>query len=158
MKLTLSQFYWETVLQEVLNKSDPERHFLFTNRELLLPIEGSPHLTATHNPPVLGCTFFVDCAADGLGRVYLTGREVECLTHFVWGQTLKVTAKLLSLSPRTVEFYNKRIKQKLRCSSKSELITKIQAQGFTKASAHRHQKIFPQEIDKDRQLLEIIRG
>lgn len=55
-------------------------------------------------------------------RINLTKREFECLFWCVNGKTAKETARILSLSPRTVEDYIKNIKQKLGCESKIELI------------------------------------
>ena len=55
----------------------------------------------------------------------LTEREAHCLLHFAQGKTIRSTAECLNLSPRTVEFYLKNMKNKLNCHSKAEFVQKI---------------------------------
>lgn len=55
----------------------------------------------------------------------LAPREIECIVHILRGKTSKQIAKMLSLSHRTIEFYIGRLKTKLHCHTKSELIEKI---------------------------------
>ncbi|WP_419419256.1 helix-turn-helix transcriptional regulator [Legionella sp. D16C41] len=52
----------------------------------------------------------------------LTPRELECLFFTLRALTAKQIAMQLSLSKRSVEFYLENIKNKMGCSSKSELI------------------------------------
>ena len=52
----------------------------------------------------------------------LTKRELDCLNNLVLGYSTKEIAKVLGLSPRTVEDYLQNAKDKLRCSKKSEVI------------------------------------
>ena len=54
--------------------------------------------------------------------IYLTGREEECAIHLMQGNTLKEIARHLELSPRTVEFYMKNIKNKLNCRTKFQMM------------------------------------
>lgn len=56
-------------------------------------------------------------------NLYLTKREAECVTYMIDGATAKQTAKILGISFRTVESYIQQIKEKLKCSSKEELIS-----------------------------------
>lgn len=58
-------------------------------------------------------------------NVYLTNREVECLCLFMRGMTIKLIAKALNISPRTVESHWNNIKVKMQISSKAELIEKL---------------------------------
>lgn len=55
----------------------------------------------------------------------LAPREVECIIYILRGKTSKQIARILELSHRTVEFYIGRLKNKLDCHTKSELIEKI---------------------------------
>jgi DNA-binding CsgD family transcriptional regulator len=55
----------------------------------------------------------------------LTKREVECLLLVSKGKTTKEVAKIMKISPRTVEFFINKCKSKLECSSKSKLIDKF---------------------------------
>lgn len=54
--------------------------------------------------------------------IYLTAREEECAICIMQGNTLKEVAKTLDLSPRTVEFYLKNIKNKLNCRTKFQMM------------------------------------
>lgn len=54
----------------------------------------------------------------------LSKREVECIYYLVRGMTARQIGKVLDLSHRTIEFYLERIKTKLGCKTKSELIAR----------------------------------
>lgn len=56
-------------------------------------------------------------------HLYLTRQEAFCMLYIIQGYTMKATAKKLSLSPRTVEFYFKRIREKFSCKTRAELLT-----------------------------------
>jgi DNA-binding NarL/FixJ family response regulator len=60
--------------------------------------------------------------ADTGGRTSLSIREIEVATLLAEGQTNRETAKLLGLSPRTVEAHRNRIMRKMNLSSYSALI------------------------------------
>lgn len=62
---------------------------------------------------------------------HLSSRESECLFYLLRGKTAKQIARLLNLSPKTVEHYIENIKLKFQCQTKSELISKAIEQGFT---------------------------
>jgi DNA-binding CsgD family transcriptional regulator len=66
----------------------------------------------------------------GRQNLNLTGREKECLYYLIRGMSTKQIGKALKLSHRTVEFYLERIKNKLDCHSRSELIAKLIDNGF----------------------------
>lgn len=51
----------------------------------------------------------------------LTKQQLNCLSYFVYGKTAKEIAKILHLSPRTIESHLNDVKNKLQCASKSEL-------------------------------------
>jgi DNA-binding CsgD family transcriptional regulator len=55
----------------------------------------------------------------------LTKREAECLDLLIDFQTVPELAKELNISKRTVETHLERIKAKLKCQSKQELLIKI---------------------------------
>lgn len=57
--------------------------------------------------------------ADGQ---YLTQREAECMTLLLQGFTMRKIGEQLELSPRTIEYYLKRIKERVGCRTKKELI------------------------------------
>ncbi|OGT54055.1 MAG: hypothetical protein A3F17_09355 [Gammaproteobacteria bacterium RIFCSPHIGHO2_12_FULL_41_15] len=57
--------------------------------------------------------------------VYFTHREAQCMVLLIQGYTNNVVARFLHLSPRTIEFYIKNMRQKTGCASKSHLIKSI---------------------------------
>ncbi len=54
----------------------------------------------------------------------LTQRQFDCIYYLVKGKTMKETAKILGLSPKTIEHYLDAVKAKLNCYTRSELIEK----------------------------------
>ena len=62
----------------------------------------------------------------------LSKRQKECLYYLTRGMTIKQIAKVLLLSPRTVEFYFDNLRTKLNCHSRSELVSKAIEFGFIK--------------------------
>lgn len=62
--------------------------------------------------------------------VNLTAREKECLFYTLRGKTSKETAYLINVSPKTVEFHLEHLKNKFKCYSKSELISKAIELGY----------------------------
>ena len=64
---------------------------------------------------------------------YLTQREAECVTLLLQGFTMKKIGELLELSPRTIEYYLKRVKERLDCRNKKELIRYVSTCQFTES-------------------------
>ena len=64
------------------------------------------------------------------GSAYFTRREAECMVLLLKGKTISGVAKILKLSPRTVEYYIKNMKSKLGCRTKYELIDLVYASDF----------------------------
>lgn len=62
---------------------------------------------------------------DSISSYKLTKRESECLFYLTKGFTIKEIAKKISLSHRTVEHYLARVKEKLCCHTRSQLIAKV---------------------------------
>jgi LuxR family quorum-sensing system transcriptional regulator SolR len=54
--------------------------------------------------------------------IYLSQREKECLSHLSTGKTMKEIARIINISPRTVESYINTIKKKTGFNTKSNLI------------------------------------
>lgn len=67
------------------------------------------------------------------GDLYFTRRESECMVWLLRGKTINSVATILKLSPRTVEYYIKNMKNKLGCRTKFELIDLVYASEFTKS-------------------------
>lgn len=62
--------------------------------------------------------------------VALSKRQSQCLYHLLRGKSAASIAKILGLSPKTVEYYIDEIKNKMHCSTKAELIEKSIDKGF----------------------------
>jgi DNA-binding CsgD family transcriptional regulator len=58
-------------------------------------------------------------------NIYLTPREVQCISCLFEGKTAKEIAKILNISPRTVEYYIAQLKLKLQCRTVTELVAKL---------------------------------
>jgi two-component system response regulator FixJ len=65
----------------------------------------------------------------------LTGREHEVLEHLVLGQSNKIVAHELGISPRTVEIHRARIQEKMNAGGLSELVRIVRAAGIDLAVA-----------------------
>lgn len=60
----------------------------------------------------------------------LTDKQENCLFLLIRGKSIKQIARVLQVSPRTIESHLEAIKIKLKCSSKSDLIEKAINLGF----------------------------
>ncbi len=63
-------------------------------------------------------------------KIILTQRESEVIFHLLRGRTLKMIAKCLHISSRTVESHVNKVKGKFNCTSKSQLIERCLASGL----------------------------
>ncbi len=61
----------------------------------------------------------------GKKQIIISNREYECLNELMLGKPIKLIAKNLKLSPRTVETYINHIKEKVGLHSQKELIAHI---------------------------------
>lgn len=67
---------------------------------------------------------------DGYETYNISKRESECLFYILRGKTAKEIAKILNLSPRTVEEYTENLKFKFCCQTKTELVGKAISEGL----------------------------
>lgn len=116
--------YWNSVLDEVLNKDEMERTFSFTNQGRL--DEEIEFCTSNQFPNLKEARdlrkYYLDEHYPGL---YLTKREAESMFWIVQDYTITQAAIHMGLSARTVEYYIKNLKLKFHCKTKKELIKKI---------------------------------
>jgi DNA-binding CsgD family transcriptional regulator len=70
--------------------------------------------------------------SEPLTSIYFTQREAECVIQLLQGKTMNQAGTALKLSPRTVEYYLGKIKRKLNCRKKREIIRLISATDFVK--------------------------
>lgn len=109
--------YWQAVCNEFYNRYARDYPFVYTTMRYYPECEdttSSQKYDRKHYP-------FNDDAT-----LYLTQREADCIYHMLKGLTIKETAEELLLSPRTVEFYLKRIKIKFGQKSKKSLLHHIE--------------------------------
>jgi DNA-binding CsgD family transcriptional regulator len=66
-----------------------------------------------------------------LGNEYLTKKEVSVLRFILLGKTSKQIAKIVNVSPRTIEEHTEKIKRKLQCSYKYEIHSMAVEYGIT---------------------------
>ena len=110
--------YWQSVINEIFNQYADDYPFHFTSvYEKHRPESSTDQLEPKEKP--VKYTLKEECGW------YLTGRELQCIMGFLDGETIKTVAKSLELSPRTVEFYLKRIKDRFGCRTKVELLNVI---------------------------------
>jgi len=62
---------------------------------------------------------------DNFKGIHFSKQEARCMVCLLHGKSNKGVARALSLSPRTVEFYVKNMKKKLKCRTKFELIENV---------------------------------
>lgn len=68
--------------------------------------------------------------SEEYGPLNLTKKQESVLFFLIRGKSAKEIAKILSISPRTVECYLDAIKDKMNCHYKSEVIEKALAENF----------------------------
>jgi LuxR family transcriptional regulator, quorum-sensing system regulator SolR len=64
-------------------------------------------------------------------KLWLNSREIDVLKKLLIGETSKVIARELLISPRTVEVHIRNIKSKFGCHTKSDLINKVTNTSFS---------------------------
>lgn len=83
---------------------------------------------ATSRQPLKQQSYILD---NDYHDLKLSPKQAECLFYLIRGKTAKEIAIMMGhISPRTVEAHIERIKQKLDCHSKKEVIEKAIHQGF----------------------------
>ena len=101
--------FWETLAKEVQ-----------TNKLLRETRQVTPNTRHTHYKRLPG--LWVKFYSTQLGPLYFTGREVQCTKQLLKGRSIQEIAKRMRLSPRTIEYYLKNVREKTCCNSKLELL------------------------------------
>ena len=109
--------YWQAVRNEFYNRYAKDYSFSYTT---LRHYPDEPQIAKSESVKRQTYLFSDD------GKLYLTQREADCIYFLVQGKTIKDTAEELLLSPRTVEFYLKRIKDKFNQPNKKTLLATLQ--------------------------------
>ena len=112
-----------------LNKLKAMEQFInefdIKNKELIKVMDDNPILLPE---PYRDINYQKICLTQGKfavlgkeGMTYITAQELACLRLFVKGMSYKYIALILGISHRTVETYLQRVKQRTKCSSRTEL-------------------------------------
>ena len=116
--------YWEMILDEVVNKK-AVRYFTHTSENKIKP--NYRDLTTKFNRKRKWKMYRL---GEKFEDIYFTKREAECMVQLLRGKSVRAAAETLKLSPRTVEFYLKNMKKKLKCRTKYELIDLVLGSEF----------------------------
>lgn len=118
--------YWHTILHELQNYEQKDFHCFYTNlQETDIYIEKiDAELTFCKPPSRPKVTYQLP---PPFAHLHLTEREAECIFCLQQYHTIKSTGILLNLSARTVEFYLKNIKTKMKLRTKSEVLTQLKS-------------------------------
>ncbi|MCP8352301.1 helix-turn-helix transcriptional regulator [Candidatus Synchoanobacter obligatus] len=107
--------YWQAIRNEFYNRYAKDYEFAYTN----LRFYPADTPETSEKKQRRSYSFSIE------GNHYLTQREADCIYHMILGLTIKETAYELLLSPRTVEFYLKRIKERFQQPNKKQLLHHI---------------------------------
>lgn len=96
-------------------------------RQLLPLLEQQFKLNPPSEPQSDNHDYYV---SNGDQQVRLTRREAQCLYYFFQGKSSKQIGRILDISHRTVELYFDRIREKLDCKTRLEIISKIEDRSY----------------------------
>lgn len=105
--------YWHRLLEEYFNRyaEGVSFHYLPRSEDIIDVPNKLPEGTTQHNIRI-----------ELTNGHYLTAREAQCGYWLLQGMTMKSIAAQMELSPRTVEYYLKRMKERLGCHNKKSLM------------------------------------
>jgi len=116
--------YWQDVIEQSKHGLKENIYVLNDNKQKSQEL-GMVKKNKTHALPKK--SYYV---GEAYPELYFTRREAECLFYLMRGLTIVSTAKMLDLSPRTVEFYVKNMKVKVGVRTKNQLVDKLHAVNF----------------------------
>lgn len=118
--------YWERVLREVRNKNSKGFKCYFIHPEKKsVSVEKISSKLAVIKREYRRYSVGVYHLGEKQNHIYFTRREAECMVELLKGKTNAEIARVLNLSPRTVEFYLKNMKCKLKCRTRTSLVEKV---------------------------------
>lgn len=72
-------------------------------------------------------------------------RQIQCLRYLLRGKSAVYIARMLALSPKTIEYYIDEIKFKMGCATKAEIIEKAIEKGYLMLSDEMMGENFPKK-------------
>lgn len=115
--------YWDQVLAEVLRKDQPQQNYLVTSVNEYTTATSKAKTTAQKKPARIKRQKFY--LGPSLPDVYFTLREMQTIEQIIAGNNVTQTALILGMSPRTVEYYLRNMRNKLNCRHRWDLIDKV---------------------------------
>ena len=111
-------YYFKEQAKELIKKSENEKIIVPLREEIKFKDESKTNHKDFLEATPVKC-YYLMAPYEG---IYLTYREVECLDWCVKGKTSDETARILSISKKTVERHIDNIKQKLQIAKQSQII------------------------------------
>jgi len=106
--------YWKAIIQEVVNKEKLTHPLRLTNT-----VANNDPENDIEKPARIIQRYYL---SEPYEKVYFTFQEARCLLHCKKNSRYKSISQALNISERTVEFYLKNMRGKLRCKTKKELL------------------------------------
>ncbi len=125
-----SKSYWDKLVNEILHR-DPlkKADYRLSTSESACSKNTQISVEYQRQPTRRAIKYQI---GEPNNKTYLTQREADCMIQLLEGKTLCQTGQALRLSPRTVEYYLGKIKRKLNCRKKREVIHLIAKTEFVK--------------------------
>jgi DNA-binding NarL/FixJ family response regulator len=121
--------YWDLILKEIMQKKDdPTATYQFIHRKT----KGSKAAMSENTKPTTPRKRYL--LGDKYPNIAFSYQEAECMRQALKGKTIPGIAAALELSPRTVEYYFQKMRLKLKCHTKSELVEKVLESDFVKVA------------------------
>lgn len=118
--------YWNLILREFLNRKLPTATFNFIHR-----IDGALIQKPIKKDGQKPKRVFYSLGPKYSGITF-TEQESTAILLGLEGKSIPKIAHAMNLSPRTVEYYFSKMRYKLNCRSKAELIKKVAESDFLK--------------------------
>ena len=112
------QTYWQTLVKEFQDRKKPDAVFLFSP----LDHETCPDLQSKETEALQSIKRARIYLGGKHAQTYLTHREAMCVAHAMRGNSIPAVGAILDLSPRTVEYYLKNVRNKLNCARLADVI------------------------------------
>ena len=130
MKNSLDKkYYWQAVLEEVLNKDNLKHPIVYTTVRNVELEEERARLDKRNQRRKQArprsekrITYLLRCAQED---IEFTQREMQVAKLFLLGKTAQQVADELKLTIRTIEYYTHNMRQKLFCKHKRDLVEKL---------------------------------
>jgi|SRR3989339_1120662 len=114
--------YWDELVKSVINKKHSKFSFRFASKL-------KKYQRRKKDNPFVPLRYYLDPPYQ---NIYFTPREVQCLFCCQKSSQYKVIARVLNLSDRTIEAYLRKIRDKINCHTKKEMMKFIHEIGFFK--------------------------